>query len=603
MQSAKLCRCGSGITAHHCCDWNPPPPGGAPDPRAAAIAEQAASTHAAGNFAAAAPLAVAALEHAPGHVGALTVLSDICRSQGHAAANEALLRRIVLLDPNNSWAINRLALLLLEKGDLSEAELHARNAVRTAPESAQSHYLLGLVLTEGNRPAYGEHHLLRALDIAGPNDPVLFANLGLCLKLQGKMREARAAYARSLDLAPRAVSTLLGLARLEEADRDLAAAATWLDRADRIEPDHPGSLLLRAAILGRQRETEKALTLLDHLAARRTDLNPGEWLEKGRLLDAAGRYAEAFDAFEQGKSRLRATSGQAYDADHAQHAAARLRGFFTRRRLRTLPRAGVRSDVAQPLFVLGFPRSGTTLLEQTLTAHSRIAAGDELPFIADITSIMPRMLASPLTYPEALSELWMGDHRDDLDNLRDYYLQRAVQLGIAMPGKPWFTDKMPLNEMNLGLIALLFPQSPLLHVVRHPLDVVLSVFSNLLTHGYRCAYALESIAQHYVLIANLVDYYRQQMDLRYLRVAYEDMVADQEATVRRVLSFIGEPFEPGCLEFHENRRYARTASYAQVTEKLYATSCGRYTHYLPQLRPIIPILRPVFERLGYAIEE
>ena len=114
----------------------------------------------------------------------------------------------------------------------------------------------------------------------------------------------------------------------------------------------------------------------------------------------------------------------------------------------------------QPIFIVGFPRSGTTLIEQTLTVHPRIAAGDELPYINDITQIMPRLLASPLTYPEALAELWMGDQRDGLNELRDYYLNRAAKSGIFREGADWFTDKMPLNETHLGLISLLFPQSP-----------------------------------------------------------------------------------------------------------------------------------------------
>jgi hypothetical protein len=160
---------------------------------------------------------------------------------------------------------------------------------------------------------------------------------------------------------------------------------------------------------------------------------------------------------------------------------------------------------------------------------------------------------------------------------------------------------MPLNETDLGLISMLFPRSPLLHLTRHPLDVVLSVFSNLLTHGFYCAYALESAARHYVLVMDLVDHYRNELDLRYMRVRYEDIVDDQEATIRRVMDFVGEAFDPGCLAFHENRRYARTASYAQVSERLYDRSRYRYRNYLPHLQPVIPILKPTIERLGYAI--
>jgi hypothetical protein len=267
-----------------------------------------------------------------------------------------------------------------------------------------------------------------------------------------------------------------------------------------------------------------------------------------------------------------------------------------------VPRAEPVREGPQPIFIVGFPRSGTTMVEQSLSAHPKISAGDELTFINEISNLMPRMLDSPLPYPEALADLWMGDQRQGLDNLRDFYLQRARQLGFIEPGSAWFTDKMPLNEMHLGLIGLIFPEAPIIHVLRHPLDVVLSVFSNHLTHGYYCANALETIAQHYMLIFGLVEHYRREMALKYLPVRYEDIVIDQESHMRRITSFIGLPFDEKCLKFHENRRYARTASYAQVTEKLYDTSRFRYRHYLTHLAPVIPILEPAILSLGYTVE-
>jgi hypothetical protein len=211
-----------------------------------------------------------------------------------------------------------------------------------------------------------------------------------------------------------------------------------------------------------------------------------------------------------------------------------------------------------------------------------------------------------MTYPEALAELWMGDRYEGLDELRDHYLAGVRRLGIldpdAAPEIGWFTDKMPLNEMHLGLIALMFPAAPLIHVLRHPLDVVLSTFSNHLTHGFYCSYSLESAARHYALVMELVEHYRGQMMLRYLPIRYEDIVDDQEGSIRRMLDFIGEPFDERCLAFHENRRYARTASYAQVSERLYDSSRYRYRHYLKQLDPVIPILEPIIARLGYSID-
>jgi hypothetical protein len=139
-------------------------------------------------------------------------------------------------------------------------------------------------------------------------------------------------------------------------------------------------------------------------------------------------------------------------------------------------------------------------------------------------------------------------------------------------------------------------------VIRHPLDVVTSVFSNLLTHGHYCAYSLETTAQHYASSMELVEHYRTELSLRYLPVRYEDVVDDQEASIRRVLAFIGEDFDPRCLAFHDNKRYARTASYAQVSERLYDTSRYRYRHYLAQLQPVLPLLEGVIGRLGYSVQ-
>jgi Tfp pilus assembly protein PilF len=598
----KLCACGSGLTRARCCELNLASLGAREASRhLAPLEDRAVEAQRGGATEEAECLALDVLELAPGRTRTLAILYEIRKAQGKSAASAALVRRMVALEPNNFWATNELTLLLLGNGNITEAERHARNAVRIAPENAQAHYLMGMALTEAFRPAVAEYHYHRALELTGARDPVVLANFALCLKNQGKMQAARALYKESLDAVPDSLHTLLGLARLEEADRNLAAAMLLLERAEALFPDNPNVLLLRATVLGRTGDAAAALAVLDKPAAAKATLGPAEWLEKGRLLDRMGRYAEAFAAFDAGRSRLREVSSLSYLDEHAQQLTARLKNFFTAKRLATLPRATRRRDVAQPIFVLGFPRSGTTLLEQTLTAHPRIAAGDELPFIAEIAELMPRLLESPLAYPEALAELWMGDHREDLNNLRDHYLRRVGALGIVPEDAAWFTDKMPLNETHLGLIHLLFPESALVHVVRHPLDVVLSVYSNLLTHGFYCAYALESAARHYARVMELVDHQVGEMSLKYLRVRYEDVVDDQEASIRRVLEFIGEDFDPGCLAFHENRRYARTASYAQVTEKLYDRSRYRYRNYLPQLQPVISILQPVIERLGYTI--
>ncbi len=565
------------------------------------LVERAIQAWRVGSKAVAERLCLEVLEAAPGQPGALTVLYKIRKSEGMTSAATALARRIVALDPNNLWATNELCLLLLRARDLTEAQVLARDAVRIAPDNAQSHNLMGMVMTELHQAGVGEYHYRRALDLASNRDAVLLANLAWCLKMQGRVQEARDLYTESTLARPDVPQTLLGWAQLEEADRNLEAAHDKLDALQRLVPDSVGLRLTRATVLGRQKRYNEALALLDAPVDGPQQLGIEELLDKGRLLDSMGRHDDAWAAFEAGKAAWRAT-GAAYLDAHAAAMADQLRGFFTARRLAQLPRAGVRTDVPQPIFILGFPRSGTTLLEQTLSASPNIAAGDELPIIQEITELMPRMLNSPLPYPKTLTELWMGDQREGLDNLRDYYLQKARQMGVMRAGAARFTDKMPLNETHLGLIALLFPHTSLLHLVRHPLDVMVSVMANLFTHGLNCGTSLESAARHYVRVTDLVQHYRAEMALRYLPVRYEDLVDNQEATVRAVFDFIGEPFDPAALHFENNARYARTASYAQVVEKLYDRSRYRYRHFLKHLGPAIDILGPVIERLGYKVD-
>ncbi|MBN9561501.1 MAG: sulfotransferase [Alphaproteobacteria bacterium] len=601
------CACGSGLRHARCCgldldEWPP----AAQAEHLPPLVERAIQALRAGGGEAAETLCVAVLELAPTSLDALRLLYQIRKTGGLRQASEALIRRVVALAPNDVGAALELGLLLMDTGRLAEAEIHARNSVRLAPDIAQAHNLLAMVLTEAHKPQFGEHHYRMALRLSGTRDPILLANLAWNLKNQGRMAEARQLYEESAALSPDVPQTLLGWARLEEADRNFEAAARVLDRAETRFPSDARFKLTRAVLLGRQHRYEEALAVLATIASRNGEsgLAAHELLEKGALLDRIGRPDEAFAAFEAGKRQGREIGGNRYYAQEAELLIGRLKAFFTAGRLSILPRARVLAEAPQPIFILGFPRSGTTLVEQILSAHPRIAAGDELPIIGEITATLPRLFESPLSYPDALAELWMADHADGLDELRDYYLRKVRQLGVMQKvGASRFTDKMPLNETHLGLIALLFPEAPLIHVIRHPLDVVLSTFSHDLTHGFFCAYELETVARHYLLVMDLVEHYRREMTLRYLPVRYETIIDDQEASVRRMLAFIGESFDQNCLNFHENHRYARTASYAQVAEKLYDRSRFRYRRYLRHLEPVVPMLRPIIERLGYTVDE
>lgn len=600
-----LCPCGSGLSQARCCAMaqvNLVPP--ARMEQFSATLQRARQLQGQGETAAAAQRCVSVLEQAPAHVPALRLLIDLKKAEQQSAAQEALLKRLVKIEPNDGDLACELALLMYTKPDLKTAEYHARNGIRLQPSNPQAHNLMGMIFTDQGRNLPGEYHYRKALELHPPVGK-LCANLGLNLRNQGKLDEAEQYYRQAMELEPDNVASLLGWVRLEEARRDFDRAWELLHRAEELQPDNNDIILSRVTLFSRAREYDKALAELDRLEAGGDggEQGPGYYLERGRTLDKLKRYDEAFAMYDKANTLIRASGRGDYDEKHSRMQAQRLKGFFKRSRMRILPRATLRSDCPQPLFIIGFPRSGTTMSEQILTAHPAICAGDELTFIGDLTRFGSRLLNSPLDYPESFADLWMGDNQEALDDFRDWYLKRTQQLGIIEDGTRWFTDKMPLNETHLGMIHLLFPESPVIHLHRHPLDVILSTFFIDLTHGHRCSYQLQTAAQHYLLTMDLVDSYRRELDLRYLVVRYEDLVTDQEIQVRRLLEFIGEPWDERCLDFHENTRYARTASYAQVTEKLYTTSRFRYKNYRKHLDCIIPMLEPVIAQLGYTIED
>jgi tetratricopeptide (TPR) repeat protein len=602
------CPCGSGLRLARCCGLDlrrtprTPPEG--------LFAERVGRMSVAyndGEGRLAEKLALDILELAPGQRDALGALYNICKDDGRTNAASALTRRLAALYPNDITSQMVAAQYFLGREEPWEAQAYARMLVRLAPEAPQSHALMGRVFNALNQSRDAEHHLRRALtlferDQPGQAQPDVELQLASAFRGQGRFVEAREMFSRLLEAGDN-LNLLLAAASLEEADHKLDAAGALLDRAAAIAPNGPRVALGRVNLHRRANRFETALGELEPLdASALGPLAPSIFLERGRILDALGRYDEAFAAFSDFKAAARSLTGRTYGAEAARGQVARLKDFFTEGRTRLLPRATTRSDSPRPIFIVGFPRSGTTLVEQTLASHPAISAGDELQIIQRLAERIQPLLGSPAAYPSALSELWLGDRVGQIDTLRDLYLNEAARVGASDPARRWFTDKMPLNETHLGLISLLFPESPVIHLIRHPLDVVLSVFTNGLTHGFNCAAELETAAQHYAVIFELIQHYRAVMPIRYHAVRYEDLVSSQEAEVRKLLSFIGEEFDPSTLDFHENARPARTASYVQVTEKLYDRSRYRYRNYSRHLQSVVPILEPAIRALGYELE-
>jgi len=516
------------------------------------------------------------------------------RRSGDLNAAAATLQKVLSADPRADWAYNELIELLFTTGRRGDAETLARTALRVNPHNAQAHNLFGTILSELNDLPSGEWHFRRALELGG-SQAAFLANLALNLMQQGRTDEADGCFSQADALAPNDLRTLAHWSKLHEVRGDLPRALELVERAAAVTSGRDVDLL-RANHLARTGKPHDALAILDAAPT----LNGDARLERGRLLERLGRYDEAWNDLVAGKRLLAGEAGGlTYNAMAVEAFFARLKSFFVRPNLALLPSASARTDVPQPVFILGFPRSGTTLIEQVLTSHCAVRAGGELSFIGELRKFANLQFPGPDPFPENLARLWTADNRYAAALFRDYYLARAEQYGLLRPGKAYFTDKMPFNEIWLPLLRMAFPQAKLVRILRNPLDVCVSMLANNMTHGFHCGYRIEDIVHHLLAVSDLDVHYGREMAADEFVLRYEGFIADQRTETGRLLAHLGLALEPACLSFHESRRYAPTPSYAQVTEKLHDRSVGRHRHYARQLEPFASRLQPLLQARGY----
>jgi Tfp pilus assembly protein PilF len=527
-------------------------------------------------------------------IDALELRYLVQKGRGQTMEAVQTLDAVIGIDPRIDWAYNELVQIFMAHGKLEDAAHVARAALRVNPRSAHAHNLFGLVMSEMNDLPPGEWHFRRALDLAGPNGPYL-TNLALNLLKQGRPDEADGCFAKAHELAPRDPNTLAHWSTLHEGRGELKRAKELLDLAEAASSAEQVSLL-RANYLARAGQREQALAILD-----RAEPMGGEGhLARGRLREQVGRYTEAWQDFVIGKSKLaREGGGLQYKAQTVEALFGLCKQFFTRENVELLPRAPVRSDIPQPVFILGFPRSGTTLVEQILCSHSDVHAGGELTFLRELRNLADDLLPGPERFPGNLALSWTSDRHYVATLFRDYYFARSEQYGLLKSGKPFYTDKMPFNEIYLPLLKMAFPQAKIIRVVRHPLDVCVSMLANNMTHGFGCAYRIEDIVHHLAAVFDLVEHYSGEFDAGDLVLRYESLIEDQATQTARLIEYLGLPFEEACLRFHENRRYAPTPSYAQVAERLNDKSINRHQRYAQSLAPYISRLAPMMQKYGY----
>ncbi|MFL6592146.1 MAG: sulfotransferase family protein, partial [Luteimonas sp.] len=307
----------------------------------------------------------------------------------------------------------------------------------------------------------------------------------------------------------------------------------------------------------------------------------------GKALEDAGDYAASFAHYAAGNAQRRGIVH--YSADETASRVDRTCRVFTREFFTA--RAGAGCASPDPIFIVGLPRSGSTLLEQILSSHSAVEGTMELPELISLTRDLRKRTHAPESTPyhDVLAAL---DHAE-LRALGERYLDRTrVQ---RRSDAPFFIDKMPNNFAHVGLIHLMLPNARIIDARRHPLACCLSGFKQHFARGQHFTYGLEDIGRYYHDYVRLMAHFDAVLPGRVHRVVYEEMVEDTESQVRRLLAYCGLPFEDGCLRFFENTRAVRTASSEQVRRPIYKEGVDHWRHYEPWLEPLKSALGPVLD--------
>jgi len=465
--------------------------------------------------------------------------------------------------PGNPTVLNAIGMCLLKLDRNREAVAMFDDALAAAPDAALTHYRRGLALAQA-----GDHDAAQAAheraveldaDLADAH-----ANLASILARKGQPERARACAERALALHPQNGTARVAVALIEMGARNFPEAERLL-RA--IPNDLPLTAQQRASVLG----------LL------------------GDALDGQKRYAEAFEVYIRENEELRGEHAQRFEG-LASWSAQQLIAYFRNTERWSAPDDGMSlpDGPAEHVFLLGFMRSGTTLLEQVLGSNERIVALEEKGLLHGLGEKF-------MTSGPALDAL-AGLAGAELEQHRRRYWERVQQTGCDVRGKV-FVDKQPLNTVKLPIIARLFPRARIIFALRDPRDVVFSCFRrhfkvNLTMFEFL---KLEDAARFYSLVMELAELYRAKLPLNLFEHRYERMVEDFEGSVRAVCDYVGVEWSDAMRDFN---KYApavdlRSPSATQVRKPLYSEALAQWRRYQDQLAPVLPILEPWVKRFGY----
>ena len=515
---------------------------------------QAARLHKEGKLEEAEKLYRQALKNNPDNVDAMRMLAMLAATLKHFDDAERLLRRAVAIAPDFLAAVIDLGRVLKEQDRFEEAIGCFKKAIGINPNNPQTHFLLAGACAPAalNHEAVKEYQ--KTLELS-PRHPGALLGLGNALKTIGRLDEAVRAYHDCIDVKPNNGETYWSLANLKTyrfSDEQLA------EMEKRVEEDNAS---------GDKSEVNFLFAL-------------------GKAYDDRQDYERAWHYYERGNDKQRMLVQ--YDPVHTETINDGIIEVFDQALLEEKSGSG-HPDPA-PIFVLGLPRSGSTLVEQVLASHSQVEGTSELPYLGRVATSLNRNRPDGVNYPKAVREL----EAENFAALGEDYV-RYAQLHRT-EGKPFFVDKMPNNFPTIGFLHLILPNARIIDARRHPLDACVGNYRQHYARGQTFAYDLTDIGEYYLQYQRMMDHWEEVLPGRILTVQYEEVVTDFDNQVRRILDYCNLPWEEDCIRFYETERPVRTASSEQVRQPIYTGALNFWRNYEAHLDELVEILEPVRDR-------
>ena len=493
------------------------------------------------------------LRHNPKNVDALRMLGILEFGQGNTDEAERLFRRAVTVAPDFVNAIIDLGAALKEQSRIEEAIECYRQATKLEPRNVKAHYQLGQTLSPAALSEGAIESFQRVLELRPKHGGALLG-LGHVLKTVGRQEEAIESYRKCIAAKPDRGEVYWSLANLKTyqlSDEDIAEMEARVADGGLTDEAHVNFLFALA-----------------------------------KAYEDRGDYDRSWDYYVEGNAKRRML--ERYDPVRLEMRNDAIVEIFDKEFLDK--NTGLGNLDHSPIFIIGLPRSGSTLLEQILASHSMVEGTAELPYIRRLEDSLSKNRVDGVNYPHAVRELGEPHFK----SLGQDYLDAAELHRVE--GTPRFIDKMPNNFPAVGLIHLILPNAKIIDARRYPLDSCLSNFRQLYGQGQPFTYDLTDIGEYFLEYQRMMDHWHEVLPGRVLTVQYEDVVTDFESQVRRLLEYCELPWEDACLRYHETERPVRTASSEQVRQPVYTKSVHFWRNHEKNLGELIEVLSPILDR-------